>query len=77
MPGWSIVLSANGNAGGVIWGLVPDGDANTDLTASRILAYDASNLGQFADGSGELVPLWDSQEWEIDRFSIARSMSFA
>ena len=63
MPGWSISLSANGNNDGVIWAMIPYGDANLNLTNGRLLAYDAANLAKFADGSGEIVPLWDSQDW--------------
>ena len=43
--------------------MIPYGDANTTLTNGRLLAYDAANLSHFADGSGEIVPLWDSQDW--------------
>jgi len=63
MPGWGIALSANGKADGVIWGLIPYGDANMEVTNSRLLAYDAANFAAFSDGSGEIVPLWDSQDW--------------
>jgi hypothetical protein len=63
MPGWGIALSANGNNEGVLWGMIPYGDANMGLTNGRLLAYDAANLARFADGSGEIVPLWDSQDW--------------
>ena len=63
MPGWSISLSANGNNDGIVWAMVPYGDANMELTNGRLLAYDAANLARFADGSGEIVPLWDSQDW--------------
>jgi hypothetical protein len=63
MPGWSIALSAHGNTDGVVWGMIPYKDANMELTNGRLLAYDAGNLGHFADGSGEIVPLWDSQDW--------------
>jgi hypothetical protein len=63
MPGWSICLTANGPTGGVVWGMIPHGDANLQATNSRLLAYDAANLGTFGDGSGALVPLWDSQQW--------------
>jgi hypothetical protein len=63
MPGWSIALSANGNTDGIVWAMIPYGDANMQLTNSRLLAYDAANLARFADGSGEIVPLWDSQDW--------------
>jgi hypothetical protein len=64
MPGWSISLSANGNTDGIVWAMIPYGDANMEVTNGRLLAYDAANLARFADGSGEIVPLWDSQEWE-------------
>jgi hypothetical protein len=63
MPGWSISLSANGKNDGVVWAMIPYGDANATLTNSRLLAYDAANLARFPDGSGEIVPLWDSQDW--------------
>lgn len=63
MPGWSISLSANGNNDGIVWAMIPYGDANMELTNGRLLAYDAANLARFADGSGEVVPLWDSQDW--------------
>jgi hypothetical protein len=63
MPGWSIALSANGKTDGVIWAMIPYEDANVRLTNSRLLAYDAANLAKFADGSGKIVPLWDSQDW--------------
>jgi hypothetical protein len=63
MPGWSICLSASGENNGVIWGMIPYGDANIQLTNGRLLVYDAANLGKFPDESGEIVPLWDSQQW--------------
>jgi len=63
MPGWSISLSANGNNDGIVWAMIPYKDANMMLTNGRLLAYDAANLARFADGSGEIVPLWDSQDW--------------
>jgi hypothetical protein len=63
MPGWSLVLSANGGQGGIVWGMIPYGDANQALTNGRLLAYDAVNFARFSDGSGQLVPLWDSQDW--------------
>jgi hypothetical protein len=63
MPGWSIALSANGQQDGVIWAMIPYGDANTTLTNGRLLAYDATQFAHFNDGSSEIVPLWDSQDW--------------
>jgi hypothetical protein len=63
MPGWSISLSSNGQQDGVIWAMIPYGDANMSLTNGRLLAYDAAQFANFADGSGEIMPLWDSQDW--------------
>lgn len=63
MPGWSITLSANAHDGGVVWAMMPYDDANLHVTNGRLLAYDAQDFGRFADGSGEIVPLWDSQQW--------------
>ncbi|MEX3936340.1 PQQ-binding-like beta-propeller repeat protein [Paraburkholderia phymatum] len=63
MPGWSIALSANGGDSAVVWAMIPYGDANMTITNSRLLAYDAQDFGRYADGSGQIVPLWDSQDW--------------
>jgi outer membrane protein assembly factor BamB len=63
MPGGMISLSANGDSGGVIWASVPYMDANMELSPGRFLAYDAANFGKYSDGSGSIVPLWDSQQW--------------
>ena len=63
MPGWSLALSADGDAGGIVWAMIPYGDANMEITTSRLLAYDASDFALFPGGGGEIVPLWDSQDW--------------
>ncbi|EEA03948.1 Pyrrolo-quinoline quinone [Burkholderia sp. H160] len=63
MPGWSLALSANGGEAAIVWAMVPYGNANTTITNSRLLAYDAEDFGRYADGSRQLVPLWDSQDW--------------
>ncbi|WP_428374700.1 hypothetical protein [Lichenicoccus sp.] len=63
MPGWSLALSADGGAGGIVWGMIPYGDANMEITGSRLLAYDAEDFAGFAAGGDEIVPLWDSQQW--------------
>jgi hypothetical protein len=63
MPGWMLSLSANGGDGGIVWALVPAGDANMQHTPGRLLAYDAANFGIFGDGSKQLVVLWDSWDW--------------
>ena len=63
MPGWMISLSANGETDGIVWALAPAGDGNMELTPGRLLAYDAANFGVYADGSKQLVVLWDSWDW--------------
>jgi hypothetical protein len=47
----------------IIWASVPYKNANTQVTNGRFLAYDGSSLGKFPDGSGRLLKLWDSQDW--------------
>jgi hypothetical protein len=63
MPGGMISLSANGGKDGVLWASIPYTDANLEVSPGRFLAYDAANLGKYSDGSGSIVPLWDSQQW--------------
>lgn len=63
MPGGMISLSANGDVDGVVWASVPYLDANMSNGPGRFLAYDAENFSKFSDGSGWIVPLWDSQQW--------------
>ena len=63
MPGWSIALSADTQNGGVIWAMMPYDDSNMHVTNGRLLAYDAQAFNRFGDGSGEIMPLWDSQQW--------------
>jgi PQQ enzyme repeat len=63
MPGGMISLSADGETGGVLWASIPYKDANMELSPGRFLAYDAADFGRYSDGSGSIVPLWDSQQW--------------
>jgi hypothetical protein len=63
MPGGMISLSANDDNDGIVWASVPYSDANMQLSPGRFLAYDAVQLGKYSDGSGSIVPLWDSQQW--------------
>jgi hypothetical protein len=65
MPGGMISLSSNGANDGIVWASIPYGNANTTITPGRLLAYDAQNFGTYADGSKQLVPIWDSQDWNI------------
>ena len=63
MPGGMISLSANGDTDGVLWASIPYTDANMEISAGRLLAYDAANFGKYSDGSGSITALWDSQDW--------------
>jgi hypothetical protein len=67
MPGGMLTLSANGQTphSGIVWALIPYGDANKAVTAGRLLAYDATQFGTFADGSKQLRVLWDSERWGV------------
>jgi hypothetical protein len=68
MPGGMLSLSANGSVAGsaILWACVPYGNANQSITQGRFLAYDAENFGTYANGSKQLVPLWDSRTWGIN-----------
>jgi outer membrane protein assembly factor BamB len=45
MPGGMLSLSANGRDGGIVWGTAPvDGNANMDVVAGVVRAYDASTF---------------------------------
>jgi hypothetical protein len=67
MPGGMMCLSADGDTQhtGVVWACIPYGDANMEITAGRLLAYDATTFGTFGDGSRQLQVLWDSQDWNL------------
>jgi len=67
MPGGMLTLSANGNTAhtGIVWALVPYFDANSTVSPGRLIAYDATRFGAFADGSGRIRKIWDSQDWNI------------
>lgn len=67
MPGGMLTLSAEGDDpdSGVVWALIPYGDANAGVVFGRLLAYDATHFGTFPDGSKQIQVLWDSQRWNI------------
>lgn len=67
MPGGMLTLSANGSQphSGVVWALIPYTNANTQVSAGRLLAYDATRFGTFPNGSKRLRVLWDSQDWNL------------
>lgn len=68
MPGGMLSLSANGTVRhtGVVWATIPYLDANMELSPGRLLAYDATEFEAFANGSGQLRVLWDSQDWDVE-----------
>ena len=63
MPGWSVTLAANHGADGIIVAMIPYKDSNMELSAGRLLVYDAQNFAVNADGSKRLQALWDSEQW--------------
>ena len=67
MAGGFMCLSANGSTKGtaILWATVPYGDANKTVTNGRLIVYDAENFGQNPDGTARLMPIWDSQQWNI------------
>jgi hypothetical protein len=66
MPGGMICASASGAShSGIVWCLVPYGDANQQPVQGRLLAYDATRFGTFPDTSRQIRVLWDSQRWAI------------
>jgi hypothetical protein len=67
MPGGMISLSANGSTPGsaVLWASVPYGNANSEITSGRLLAYDPENFVTRGDGSQRIQKLWDSQDWAL------------
>jgi hypothetical protein len=61
MPGSMLTLSCDGQRTntGVLWALMPwYGDANTTITAGRLVLYGAN-----WDQNGTLIKLWDSADW--------------
>ncbi len=67
MPGGMLTVSANGNQPntGVVWALIPYLDANKIVSPGRLLAYDATRFGTYADNSKQLRVLWDSERWNL------------
>ena len=56
-----MALSANGTRGGVLWAVVPDGDANRSTTTGRVFAFDVQALGgKLGDGDTQLQRIWMS-----------------
>jgi hypothetical protein len=61
MPGGMMCLSSNGASDGVVWGCMPDKDANRAQTTGRVFAFDAADFGQrLPDGDAQIRRLWMS-----------------
>ena len=67
MPGGFCTLSSNANKAGtaILWCSIPYGDANSQITNGRLLAYDPENLVTNGNGTRALRVLWDSQRWGL------------
>ena len=70
MPGGMMTLSANGQNNAVLWACVPFQDANRMVSTGVLYAYDATNLGTFADGSGSIRMLWTSPQYTYNKFNV-------
>lgn len=70
MPGTMMTLSANGKNDGILWCTQPLGDANKSVVPGRLIAY-AANWFVGAPGSGAMVKLWSSDQWNI-QFSFCK-----
>ena len=51
---------------GVLWALVPRGDANRDHTPGILYCYDPDNFTTLANGDKGLRVLWTSADWNIN-----------
>lgn len=62
MPGGLLSLSADGNKPdtALLYACIPWRDANRSLSPGRFVIYDPENFGTYADGSKQIMPLWDS-----------------
>lgn len=70
MPGGGLALSANGTQNGLLWALVPDGDANKGLTTGKLYCYDAQNFGVYQGGAGEINLLWQTNIPLHSKFNV-------
>lgn len=68
MPGGFMSLSSNGQTNGIVWAVVPLGDANRTVTQGYLAAYDATTLGKYTDGQGAIKLLWRSDNFAFSKF---------
>lgn len=64
MPGAFMALSSNGNSNGLIWAIIPDGDANRTVTTGRVFCFNADpatwSTVKLPDGDTQITRLWMS-----------------
>lgn len=66
MPGSMMCLSANGDKDGVLWAIVPDGDANRTVTTGRLFAFHAQDFtDRLPDGDLQIRRLWMSDPHHV------------
>jgi outer membrane protein assembly factor BamB len=72
MPGGMLTLSSNGAANGIVWVTAPvDGDANRQVVAGVVRAYDATNfdaVNKNADGTPRIKLLWSATGFSYSKF---------
>jgi outer membrane protein assembly factor BamB len=70
MPGGMLTLSANKGKCGIVWGTAPvDGDANRDVVAGVVRAYDAANYIPSKDGGTPyLNKIWEAADFTYSKF---------
>ena len=71
MPGGQLTLSANGDRDGIVWATVPiDGDANRNVVAGIVRAYDATHFDAtpHPDGTPRLRLLWSATGFNYSKF---------
>jgi hypothetical protein len=66
MSGAFMSVSCNGTKAGtgLLWAVFPYTDSNTEISAGRLVVYDADHF-EGAAGNGVLKILWDSQQWGV------------
>ena len=71
MPGGMMCLSANGAQDGVLWGCVPDEDANKKRSNGRVFAFDASDFSTtLPDGDHHIKRIWMSDTYAYNKFNV-------
>lgn len=70
MPGGLLALSSNGGTDGLVWAMIPMGDANSSLTPGKLYCYDAQTFGKYSDGAGQIPLLWQTDISLHPKFNV-------